>query len=231
MSEGQLTEIVALSMKVAFLAILVTIPVAIFVGYILARWRFGGHWLLNALVYMPLVLPPVVTGFILLQVFGPKGVGGKFFADVLGLEFGFRWTGAALAAGVVAFPLIVRPIKLAFENIDQGMMNDAELLGAGRWMIFATISLPLALPGIVGGAVLGFAKALGEFGATITFVSNIPGETQTISLGIYSLLQSPQGDRDALMLVLFAVTISLAAIVASEWFIRRFTTYHGHTND
>ncbi len=222
MTDGQLVIIVLLSLKVAAFAILVALPVAIFIGYALARWRFFGHWLVNAIVYMPLVLPPVVTGFILLEVFGPRGVGGRFFSTVLGIDFGFRWTGAALAAGIVAFPLMVRPIKLAFENIEQSLIDDAGLLGAGPMITFATVSLPLAMPGIIAGAVLGFAKALGEFGATITFVSNIPGETQTISLGIYSLMQSPDGDRDALILVLITVGLSLMAIIASEWFSRRF---------
>lgn len=222
MIDAQLVTIVLLSLKVAAVAILVAMPFAIFIGYALARWRFFGHWLVNAIVYMPLVLPPVVTGFILLEVFGPRGIGGKFFSTFFGLDFGFRWTGAALAAGIVAFPLIVRPIKLAFENIDQSLIDDARILGANPLIAFASVSLPLAMPGIIAGLVLGFAKALGEFGATITFVSNIPGETRTISLGIYSLMQSPNGDRDALLLVLITVGISLAAIIASEWFARRF---------
>jgi len=222
MIDAQLLTIVLLSLKVAFVAILVAMPFAIFIGYALARWRFFGHWLVNAIVYLPLVLPPVVTGFILLEVFGPRGVGGKFFSTVLGLDFGFRWTGAALAAGIVAFPLMVRPIKLAFENIEQNLIDDAQILGAKPLVAFVTVSLPLAMPGIIAGLVLGFAKALGEFGATITFVSNIPGETRTISLGIYSLMQSPDGDADALLLVLITVGISLAAIIASEWFARRF---------
>ena len=224
MIDAQLLTIVLLSLKVAFVAILVAMPFAIFIGYALARWQFFGHWLVNAIVYLPLVLPPVVTGFILLEVFGPRGVGGKFFSTFLGLDFGFRWTGAALAAGIVAFPLMVRPIKLAFENIEQNLIDDAQILGAGPPVAFVTVSLPLAIPGIVAGLVLGFAKALGEFGATITFVSNIPGETRTISLGIYSLMQTPDGDHDALLLVLTTVFISLAAIIASEWFARRFVT-------
>ena len=221
MIEGQLVTIVLLSLKVAFVAIFLAVPFGIFIGYVLARWRFAGHWLLNAIVYLPLVLPPVVTGFILLEFFGPKGIGGIFFTTFLGLEFGFRWSGAALAAGIVAFPLIVRPIKLAFENIEQSTIDDAAILGANPLVVFASVSIPLAMPGIIAGMVLGFAKALGEFGATITFVSNIPGETQTISLGIYSLMQDPRGDRDALYLVLITVAISLIAIVASEWFARR----------
>lgn len=227
MVEGQLAIIVLLSLKVASVAILIATPLAIFFGYALARWRFFGHWLVNAIVYMPLVLPPVVTGFILLKTFGPKGVMGQFFLQVFGLEFGFRWTGAALAAGIVAFPLIVRPIKLAFENIDQDMLDEAGILGGRPWTVFWTISLPLAFPGIIAGAVLGFAKAMVEFGATITFVSNIPGETQTISLGIYTLIQSPDGDHDALILVLITLGLSLVTIVASEWLSRKFTVRRG----
>jgi molybdate transport system permease protein len=224
MIDGQIITIILLSLKVACVAILVATPIAVFVGYALARWQFFGHWLVNALVYIPLVLPPVVTGFILLEVFGPKGVAGQFLSNYLGLELGFRWTGAALAAAIVAFPLIVRPIKLAFENIEQSLIDDANILGAGPLTGFATVSLPLAIPGIVAGAVLGFAKALGEFGATITFVSNIPGETRTISLGVYSLMQSPDGDQKALILVLITLALSLIAIIASEWMSRRFAS-------
>ena len=222
MIDAQLVTILALSFKVAFAAIVVATPLAIIIGYVLARWRFRGHWLLNAICYLPLVLPPVVTGFLLLKTFGPKGVAGQFFQNVFGLEFGFRWTGAALAAGIVAFPLIIRPIKLAFENIEQGLIDDAGILGAGSMMVFATISLPLAIPGIIAGTVLGFARAMVEFGATITFVSNIPGETQTISLGIYTLMQTPDGDHDAFVLVAITIVFSLLTIVASEWLSRRF---------
>ncbi len=227
MIDDQLVTIIMLSVKVAFVAIIVATPVAIMVGYVLARWRFPGHFLLNAITYLPLVLPPVVTGYLLLNFFGLKGVGGQFFANVFGLEFGFRWTGAALAAGVVAFPLIVRPIKLGFETIDQGLLEDASLLGAGRMMVFLTICLPLALPGIVAGAVLGFAKALVEFGATITFVSNIPGETQTFSLAIYSFLQNPDGDRAAFILVVITISISLLTVIASEYLSRKLYVGQG----
>lgn len=227
MIDAQLISIVLLSLKVALIAIVFAVPLAIFVAYVLAKWQFKGRWLLNAIVYMPLVLPPVVTGFLLLKVFGPKGIGGQFFSNVLGLEFGFRWTGAALAAAIVAFPLIVRPIKLAFENIDQSMIDEAGILGATRLMAFLSVSLPLALPGVLVGSVLGFARAMGDFGATITFVSNIPGETQTISLGIYALLQSPDGDRNALILVVIMMAISLLAIVVSEWLSNRFSWHLG----
>jgi molybdate transport system permease protein len=222
MIDEQLVAIILLSLKIAGVAIVFATPLAIFLGYALARWQFFGHWLLNAIIYIPLVLPPVVTGFILLEFFGPKGIAGVFLSNYLGLDLGFRWTGAALAAGIVAFPLIIRPIKLAFENIEQGLIDDANILGASPLLAFITVSLPLALPGIIAGAVLGFAKALGEFGATITFVSNIPGETRTISLGVYALMQSPDGDHDALILVLITVGLSLTAIIMSEWMSRRF---------
>ena len=222
MIDEQLTAIILLSIKIACVAILFATPLAILLGYALARWRFWGHGLLNAIIYVPLVLPPVVTGFILLEFFGPKGIAGLILSNTFGIDLGFRWTGAALAAGIVAFPLIIRPIKLAFENIEQNLIDDAKILGAGPMLAFITVSLPLALPGIIAGAILGFAKALGEFGATITFVSNIPGETQTISLGVYALMQSPDGDRDAMVLVLITVGLSLSAIIVSEWMSRRF---------
>ncbi len=231
MIDEQLTAIVLLSLKVAFVAIVFTLPIAIFVAYILARWRFFGHGLLNAIVYVPLVLPPVITGFLLLKAFGPRGFAGEFFSTWFGLDFGFRWTGAALAAAIVAFPLIVRPIKLAFENLQSDMIEEAGLLGATRLMVFLTLSLPLALPGILVGVVLGFAKAMGDFGATITFVSNIPGETQTMSLGIYALMQSPDGDNGAFVLVMIMLAISVLAIVVSEWLSRRFTYDRGVKND
>lgn len=227
MIDDQLLVIVFLSLKVAATAILVVMPFAIFTSYALARWQFTGRGLLNAIVYMPLVLPPVITGFVLLKVFGPKGVAGQFFSTYLGLDFGFRWTGAALAAGIVAFPLIVRPIKLAFEEVEQDMIEEAGLLGASRLMAFITISLPLAIPGIIVGAVLGFAKAMGDFGATITFVSNIPGETQTMSLGIYALMQSPEGDRSAFLLVMMMIGISFVAIIVSEWLTQKFSRHRG----
>ncbi len=217
MFSGEIAQIIALSMRVAFTAIIVSLPVAILVAYALARWRFFGRGLVNALVHLPLVLPPVVTGYLLLLAFGPRGPAGQFVEATTGLVLGFRWTGAALAAAIMAFPLLVRPMKLAFEAVDRRLAETGQTLGAGRAMVFVTISLPLALPGILAGAVLGFAKALGEFGATITFVSNIPGETRTISLAVYSLLQDPTGDRRALILIGAAVVVSLAAVAVSEW--------------
>lgn len=215
--------IVLLSLRVALVAILVALPFAFVFAWILARFSFWGKSLLQALITMPLVIPPVVTGYLLLVWFGARGMLGGFFNDVFGLTFAFRWTGAALAAGVMAFPLLVRPMRLSIESLDRGLEEAARSLGAGRIVVFLTVTLPLLLPGILAGAVLGFAKALGEFGATITFVSNIPGETQTLSLAIYSLLQSPNGDAAALRLILVSVVISIIAVVASEWLQRRLS--------
>ncbi len=217
------TAIVALSLKVAFAAIACALPPAFLVAWILAKRDFAGKTLLQAVVMLPLVVPPVVTGYALLLWFGSQGWAGRLVAEVLGIEFAFRWTGAALAAGVMAFPLLVRPIRLSLEAIDIGLLEAAETLGAGRMLRFATITLPLALPGILAGAVLGFAKALGEFGATITFVSNIPGETQTLSLAVYSLLQSPGGEAGALRLIAFSIAVALGAVVMSEWLQRRLS--------
>ncbi|EKF17018.1 molybdate ABC transporter permease subunit [Nitratireductor pacificus] len=222
MGEAELS-IILLSARVALVAILAALVPAFAVAWLLARKRFPGKGLLQALVTLPLVLPPVVTGYGLLVLFGAKGPLGRFFEQVFGLQFAFRWTGAALAAAVMAFPLLVRPIRLSLEAIDQGYAEAARTLGASRLTVFLTVTLPLALPGVIAGAVLGFAKALGEFGATITFVSNIPGETQTLSLAIYALLQTPSGDAAALRLILIAIAIALAAIVASEILARRLT--------
>jgi molybdate transport system permease protein len=179
-------------------------------------------------VHLPLVLPPVVTGYLLLISFGRRGPIGAFLADTLGIVFSFRWTGAALACGVMGFPLLVRAIRLSIEAVDRRLEDAAATLGASRAHVFLTVTLPLALPGVIAGIVLCFAKALGEFGATITFVSNIPGETQTISAAIYTFTQVPGGDAAALRLVIVAIAISLVALVASEWFARRAgTRLHG----
>ena len=207
---------IGLSLKVASVATLAALPVAVFVGYALARWRFPGRAALNALVHLPLVLPPVVTGFVLLLLFGRQGPLGGFLADHLGLVFAFRWTGAALAAAVMAFPLMVRPVRLAFESADARLALAARTLGAGRLSAFALIDLPLAAPGVLVGAILGFAKALGEFGATITFVSSIPGETRTIPAAIYALLQTPDGDSSALRLAAISAAIAILALFVSE---------------
>ena len=212
---------VELSLRIAIVATAVALPFGIAVGWVLARKEFWGKALLDGIVYLPLVLPPVVTGYLLLISFGRRGPIGAFLADYLGIVFSFRWTGAALSCGIMGFPLMVRPIRLALEAIDRRLEDASATLGASPLMVFLTITFPLALPGIIAGAVLCFARALGEFGATITFVSNIPGETQTISAAIYSLLQVPDGEAAAGRLVIIAIVIALAALIASEWFARR----------
>jgi len=212
---------VALSLRVAVVSTLVALPFGIAIATLLARKSFWGKSLLDAVVHLPLVLPPVVTGYLLLITFGRKATVGAFLADHFGIVFSFRWTGAALACGIMAFPLMVRAIRLSIEAIDRRLEDAAATLGANRGWLFLTVTLPLALPGIIAGMMLAFARALGEFGATITFVSNIPGETQTISAAIYTLTQVPGGDAAALSLVIVAVIISLAALIASEWFARR----------
>ncbi|MDZ4366901.1 MAG: molybdate ABC transporter permease subunit [Afipia sp.] len=220
---------ILLSLRVAAVATLVATPLGIAVAWLLARREFWGKAALDALVYLPLVLPPVVTGYLLLLTFGRKGLIGAWLADTLGIVFAFRWTGAALACGVMSFPLLVRPIRLSIEAVDRKLEQAASTLGAAPWRVFLTVTLPLALPGIVAGMVLGFAKAIGEFGATITFVSNIPGETQTISAAIYSLTQTPGGDTAALRLVIVSIAISMAALIASEILARRATRrLHGY---
>ena len=217
-----------LSLRIAVVATVVALPFGIAVAWLLARKDFWGKALLDGLVHLPLVLPPVVTGYLLLISFGRRGPIGAFLADNFGIVFSFRWTGAALACGVMAFPLLVRAIRLSFEAIDRRLEDAAATLGANRFRAFLTVTLPLALPGIIAGMVLCFAKALGEFGATITFVSNIPGETQTISAAIYTLTQVPGGDAAAFRLVVVAIVIALAALIASEWFARRAgMRYHG----
>jgi molybdate transport system permease protein len=212
---------VRLSLWVSIWATAVSLPFGIAIAYLLARKDFWGKALLDGVVHLPLVLPPVVTGYLLLIVFGRHAPVGAFLADHLGIVFAFRWTGAALSCGVMAFPLLVRAIRLSIEAIDSRLEEAASTLGANAFWLFLTVTLPLALPGIIAGAMLGFARALGEFGATITFVSNIPGETQTISAAIYTLTQVPGGDEAALRLVVVAIVISLAALIVSEWFARR----------
>jgi molybdate transport system permease protein len=212
---------IALSLRIASVATLVALPFGVAIAYVLARKDFWGKSLLDAVVHLPLVLPPVVTGYLLLITFGRRAPVGAFLADHFGIVFSFRWTGAALACGVMAFPLMVRAIRLSIEAIDRRLEDAASTLGANRFWLFVTITLPLALPGVIAGMMLAFARALGEFGATITFVSNIPGETQTISAAIYTLTQVPGGDAAALSLVIVAVAISIAALMASEFFARR----------
>src|SRR5436305_2282149 len=219
---------VALSLRVALVATAVSLPFGIALAWLLARKEFPGKALLNAVIYLPLVLPPVVTGYLLLISFGRRGIFGAFLADYLGIVFSFRWTGAALACGIMGFPLLVRPVRLAIEAIDRRLEDAAATLGADRARVFLTVTLPLALPGLIAGFVLCFAKALGEFGATITFVSNIPGETQTVSAAIYTLTQVPGGDAAAGRLVAVAIVLSLAALVVSEWLARRAgMRFHG----
>jgi molybdate transport system permease protein len=215
-------DAVWLSVKVATVAMAASVVPAIAVGWLLARYRFWGRSILNVAVHLPLVVPPVVTGYALLRLFGRQGAIGSWLDVHLGLQFAFRWTGAALAAAVMAFPLIVRAVQLGIEHVDREIEAAAATLGATPWKVFLTITLPLALPGVAAGLAIGFAKALGEFGATITFVSNIPGETQTLALAIYSQLERPDGDAAALRLAWFSIAISVIALLASEWLGRSF---------
>jgi molybdate transport system permease protein len=210
-------QAVALSLRVSFWATLVSLPLGIFVAYALARWSFPGKQLLNVLVHLPLILPPVVTGYLLLITFGRRGVAGQFLDEWFGIVFAFRWTGAALAAGIMAFPLMVRAIRLAIEAVDPRLEQAAGTLGAPAPWVFLTVTLPLCLPGIIAGAILAFAKAMGEFGATITFVSNIPGQTQTLPSAIYTFLQVPGGESDAARLVVVAIVVATGALLLSEW--------------
>src|SRR5262245_25613782 len=211
---------VRLSLRVATVATLVSLPLGIGIALALARGRFWGQSLLNGIVLLPLILPPVVTGYALLILFGRRGPAGRFFADHLGIVFSFRWTGAALACGVMGFPLLVRAIRLSIEGVDARLEEAAGTLGAKRIWVFATVTLPLIVPGILTGMILCFAKAMGEFGATITFVSNIPGETQTLPSAIYAFTQVPGGDAGALRLALVSVAISMLALLASELMAR-----------
>ena len=210
-----------LSVKVALWATLISLPLGIGVALLLARGRFWGRGLLNVLVHLPLVMPPVVTGYLLLLGFGRNGLLGQAFEDLFGLIFAFRWTGAALAAAIMGFPLMVRAIRLGVEAVDRNLEEAAATLGASRLRVFTTITLPLILPGIIVGAVLGFAKAMGEFGATITFVSNIPGQTRTIPLAIDLLLEVPGGEPLALRLAVVSIVIAMAALIISELLSRR----------
>jgi molybdate transport system permease protein len=214
---------IRLSLRVAFWAMLWSVPVAVLTAMLLARGNFWGKSVLNAVVHLPLVLPPVVTGYVLLLLFGRNGPLGRLLAESLGIVFAFRWTGAALACAVMGFPLMVRAIRLSLDAIDRRLEDAAGTLGASAFWVFATITLPLMLPGVVAGMILSFARALGEFGATITFVSNIPGETQTLPTAIYTFLQIPGGDFGALRLALVSVAISLSALFASEVLIERAT--------
>ncbi|KQZ13980.1 molybdenum ABC transporter permease [Mesorhizobium sp. Root554] len=212
---------VRLSIKVATVAMLFSLPPGILIAMLLARGRFWGKTLLNGLVHLPLILPPVVTGYLLLLSFGKRGPAGAFLAEHFGIVFSFRWTGAALACAIMGFPLMVRAIRLSIESVDRKLEATAGTLGASPLWVFGSVTLPLMLPGIIAGAILSFAKAMGEFGATITFVSNIPGETQTLPSAIYTFTQVPGGDAGALRLTLISVIISMAALIASEVLARR----------
>lgn len=211
---------VRLSLKVAFWAMLLSLPAGIFTAYALARWRFPGKALLNGLVHLPLILPPVVTGYLLLLTFGVQGPVGGVLSD-LGITFAFRWTGAALAAAVMGFPLLVRAIRLSLEAVDPRLEQAGATLGASPVWVFVTVTLPMILPGILTGAILAFAKGMGEFGATITFVSNIPEETRTVPSAIYAFLQVPGGEGAALRLVAVSVIVAMAALLLSEVLARR----------
>ncbi len=220
MSDTEL-GIILLSLKVAFFSVALSLPVAILVAHALARFDFPGKTLLDAVIHLPLVLPPVVVGFALLLLFGKHGPIGAWLNDWFGIVIAFRWTGAALASAIMGFPLMVRAIRLSISSIDARLETVARTLGGSRTWVFLSITLPLALPGLITGVLLSFARSLGEFGATITFVSNIPGETETLPLAIYTFVQSPGGDAQAIRLSLIAVVLSIAALITSEWLTRR----------
>lgn len=215
------TETILLTLRIASVATLASLPFGVAVAMFLARGRFPGRTLLDAIVHLPLVLPPVVTGYLLLLAFGRRGPVGAFLDNAFGIVLAFRWTGAALAAAIMGFPLMVRAIRLSIEAVDRRLETAAATLGAGPVRVFLTVTLPLAFPGILAGMVLGFARALGEFGATITFVSNIPGETRTIATAIFALLEAPNGDAAVWRLTAISIAISLAALILAEWLARR----------
>jgi molybdate transport system permease protein len=214
---------ILLSLRVAIVATLVATPFGIGLAWLLARYDFWGKSVLDAAVHLPLVLPPVVTGYLLLLTFGRRGLIGAWLADHLGIVFAFRWTGAALACAVMGFPLMVRAIRLSIEAVDRRLEGAAATLGAGPVWVFLMITLPLALPGVIAGMILSFARSMGEFGATITFVANIPGETQTLPSAIYTLTQIPGGDAGALRLTLISIAISMLALLAAEFLARRLS--------
>jgi molybdate transport system permease protein len=218
-------EVIGLSLKVSTVAMVVMLPIAFGLAWVLARTRMRGKLLLDALVHLPLVLPPVVTGWLLLLAFGSQGPIGRPLADWFGLSLMFRWTGAALAAAIMALPLMVRAMRISIENVDPRLEGAARTLGASPWHAFRTVTLPLASPGLLAGLVLGFARSIGEFGATITFVSNIPGETRTLPLAIYTALQIPDGDAAVTRLALISVVLSLLALATSELLTRRSQQY------
>jgi len=217
-------EALGLSLKVSFLAVAVSLPAGIGAAWVLSRYRFPGKGLVDGLIHLPLVLPPVVTGYLLLVLLGRKGIIGGFLYNTFGITLAFTWKGAAVAAAVMAFPLLVRAVRLSADAVDPGLEDAARTLGAGRMRVFFTITLPLMVPGIITGTILAFARSLGEFGATITFVSNIRGETQTLPLALYSLTQVPDGEAGALRLCIISVALAMSALLLSEWMARRFDT-------
>lgn len=214
-------EALLLSLRVAAVATVCSLPLGLAAAWLLARTRFPGKSLVDAAIHLPLVLPPVVVGYLLLVMMGRRGIVGAWLYDTFGVSVAFTWKGAALAAAVMAFPLMVRAMRLSLEAVDQGLEAAARTLGAGRGRVFLTVTLPLMAPGILAGMVLAFARALGEFGATITFVSNIPGETRTLPLALYTLTQTPDGEAAAARLALLTIAIAVAALIASEWMARR----------
>jgi len=226
MSELEI-EALKLSLEVALAAVGFSLPIAIFVAWVLARKTFPGKSLLDGFVHLPLILPPVVVGYVLLVGLGRNGIVGGFLFDTFGITFAFTWKGAAVAAAVMAFPLMVRAIRLSLESVDQGLEQAARTLGAHPLRVFATVTLPLASPGILTGAILGFARSLGEFGATITFVSNIPGETRTLPIALYTLTQIPGGEAGAFRLVVISVIVAFAALLVSEMMARRLKSRLG----
>jgi molybdate transport system permease protein len=217
-------EALGLSLRVSFLAVAVSLPAGIVAAWVLSRYRFWGKGLVDGLIHLPLVLPPVVTGYLLLVLLGRKGIIGGFLYNTFGITLAFTWKGAAVAAAVMAFPLLVRAVRLSADAVDPGLEDAARTLGAGKMRVFFTITLPLMVPGIITGTILAFARSLGEFGATITFVSNIRGETQTLPLALYSLTQVPDGEAGALRLCIISVVLAMTALVLSEWMAERFDT-------
>lgn len=222
------TEAVLLSLRVAFWAVLISLPIGVGVAWLLARRRFPGHSLLNVIIHLPLVMPPVVVGYLLLLLLGRNGPLGAWLDSWFGLTVAFTWQGAAVASAVMAFPLLVRAVRLSLEAVDQRLESAARTLGAAALWVFATVTLPLIAPGILAGAILAFARSLGEFGATITFVSNIPGETRTLPLALYNLTQSPDGESAAIRLMIVSVIIAVAALLVSEVISRRIRARIGN---
>ncbi|WP_193725710.1 molybdate ABC transporter permease subunit [Aurantiacibacter aquimixticola] len=221
-------QVVALSLKVSVVAMIVTMPVAYALAWLIARRRFPGRMLLDAAIHLPLVLPPVVTGWLLLVLLGRNGLVGAWLDEALGITLVFNWTGAAVAAAVMALPLMVRAMRLSIEAVDRRFVDAARTLGASRWRAFLSVTLPLSMPGIAAGAMLGFARSLGEFGATITFAANIPGETRTLPLAIYTGLQMPGGEAAVARLAGMSIVLSLSALLVSEWLVRRSQGNRAH---